>query len=456
MKKNFNLFVTLLFLFSFNAQAFLTGGTGGGGGGAVDSVNGQTGVVVLTPVDIGAQDTITGAATTVTSSDLTASKAVVSNASGKILSSATSSTEIGYVAGVTSAIQTQLDAKQATITGAATSIASSNLTASRATVSDGSGKVAAATTTSTEIGYVNGVTSAIQTQLNAKGALTKTTLYTSSDTWHKASGAKWVCIYLVGGGGQAGSGAVGANGNGSAKCGGGSGAAGMFVQGCFDAAILDADVTVTIGAGGTSSNGQTADSTNGQDGVIGGDTSFGNFLKAPGGGRGRGGTIGATCTGTAGTATASTSSPWNFAQFAGVSASTTGLVGASPSNSQFLSPNSGASGGGLTTADAISNGAVGGAIGSIFSTNQTAAGGAAGAAAPANAGDGNSVALFTGFYMGSGGGSSRSSTSQNSGNGGAGALFGGGGGGSGAANNTHDSGNGGAGANGGMLVVEFF
>lgn len=43
-------------------------------------------------------------------------------------------------------------------------------TANRALVSDGSGFVSAATTTSTEIGYVNGVTSAIQTQLNAKVA----------------------------------------------------------------------------------------------------------------------------------------------------------------------------------------------------------------------------------------------------------------------------------------------
>jgi hypothetical protein len=42
------------------------------------------------------------------------------------------------------------------------------LTVSRALVSDGSGVVSVATTTSTEIGYVNGVTSAIQTQLNAK------------------------------------------------------------------------------------------------------------------------------------------------------------------------------------------------------------------------------------------------------------------------------------------------
>jgi hypothetical protein len=42
------------------------------------------------------------------------------------------------------------------------------LTASRAMVTDGSGYPSAATTTATEIGYVNGVTSSVQTQLDAK------------------------------------------------------------------------------------------------------------------------------------------------------------------------------------------------------------------------------------------------------------------------------------------------
>jgi hypothetical protein len=77
-------------------------------------------------------------------------------------------TEFGYLDGVTSAIQTQIDAKQATITGGATSIVSSNLTASRALASDGSGKVAVSSVTSTELGYVSGVTSAIQTQIDTK------------------------------------------------------------------------------------------------------------------------------------------------------------------------------------------------------------------------------------------------------------------------------------------------
>lgn len=51
-----------------------------------------------------------------------------------------SATELGYLDGVTSAVQTQLNAKQAVVSG----------------VND------------TEIGYLDGVTSAIQTQLNAK------------------------------------------------------------------------------------------------------------------------------------------------------------------------------------------------------------------------------------------------------------------------------------------------
>jgi len=76
----------------------------------------------------------------------------------------------------TSGLQTALDSKQATITGAATSITSSNLTASRALVSDGSGKVAVSPVTSTELGYLDGVSSLIQTQLDAKqDSLTLTT-----------------------------------------------------------------------------------------------------------------------------------------------------------------------------------------------------------------------------------------------------------------------------------------
>lgn len=57
------------------------------------------------------QDTITGAASTITSSNLTANRALISNASGKVAVSAVTSTQLGYLSGVTSSIQTQLNNK---------------------------------------------------------------------------------------------------------------------------------------------------------------------------------------------------------------------------------------------------------------------------------------------------------------------------------------------------------
>ena len=114
---------------------------------------------------------IAGAISSVLTADLTASRALVSGSGGKIEVSAVTSTELGYVDGVTSAIQTQLDAKQATITGSASTIDTESLTADRAVISNGSQKIAVSDVTSTELGYLDGVTSAIQTQLDAKAAL---------------------------------------------------------------------------------------------------------------------------------------------------------------------------------------------------------------------------------------------------------------------------------------------
>ena len=89
----------------------------------------------------------------------------------KIADGTVSDTEFQHLNGVSSAIQTQINAKQATITGAASTIASSNLTASRALQSNGSGKVEVSAVTTTELGHVSGVSSAIQTQLNGKLAV---------------------------------------------------------------------------------------------------------------------------------------------------------------------------------------------------------------------------------------------------------------------------------------------
>ena len=52
--------------------------------------------------------------------------------------------------------QKDLKSKQATITGAATTVTSSNLTGNRALISNSSGKIAVSTTTSAELGYLEG------------------------------------------------------------------------------------------------------------------------------------------------------------------------------------------------------------------------------------------------------------------------------------------------------------
>lgn len=57
------------------------------------------------------QTTITGAATTITENDLTISRALISNSNGKVAVSEVTSTELGYLSGVTGAIQTQLNTK---------------------------------------------------------------------------------------------------------------------------------------------------------------------------------------------------------------------------------------------------------------------------------------------------------------------------------------------------------
>lgn len=65
-------------------------------------------------------------------------------------------------------VQTALASKQDTVVGGASTITEDNLTASRALVSNSSGKVAVSDVTSTELGYLDGVTSNVQTQLSRK------------------------------------------------------------------------------------------------------------------------------------------------------------------------------------------------------------------------------------------------------------------------------------------------
>ena len=81
-------------------------------------------------------------------------------------------------------LQTQLDSINTSLqnkvglsdlSGAISTVKTSDLTANRALISNGSGKIAVSSVTSTQLGYVSGVTSAIQTQLNNKAALNSPT-----------------------------------------------------------------------------------------------------------------------------------------------------------------------------------------------------------------------------------------------------------------------------------------
>lgn len=126
------------------------------------------------------QPVITGAASSVTNIDLSASMAVISDSSGKIASSANvSDVELSRLDGITSSVQNQIDSnanslsnridtKQPVIIGAASSVTNINLSASMAVISDSSGKIASSAQVSdVELGRLDGVTSSVQSQLDA-------------------------------------------------------------------------------------------------------------------------------------------------------------------------------------------------------------------------------------------------------------------------------------------------
>jgi len=147
-----------------------------GGGGGVSSVSGTSPINVadgladaIVSIDNAAADGATKGAASFTAADFNATTGNISidYTNGQ----AASTTLKGFL---TNTDWNTFNSKAATATGAITTFYSSNATASRAIVSDGSGKLASSTTTATEIGYVNGVTSAIQTQLNARLTTTLT------------------------------------------------------------------------------------------------------------------------------------------------------------------------------------------------------------------------------------------------------------------------------------------
>lgn len=112
--------------------------------------------------------TITGAASTITLSNLASNIVVVSDAGGKIANSAITTIELGYLHGVTSNVQAQLNTKQPTVTGAAQTITTSNLTASRVMVTDANGQASNNIVTVTQLQSLANVTGDVQAQLAGK------------------------------------------------------------------------------------------------------------------------------------------------------------------------------------------------------------------------------------------------------------------------------------------------
>lgn len=139
---------------------------------------------------IDAQHTITGGASTIASADLNPNFALMSDGNGKVAVSTVTAIELGYVGGVTSSLQAQLNAKQDPITGGASTVTLTNLGVSAALASDAGGKIVVSPTTATELGYVSGVTSSLQTQIDSK---------TATSALSAASGAGLVSISAISG-----------------------------------------------------------------------------------------------------------------------------------------------------------------------------------------------------------------------------------------------------------------
>ena len=134
----------------------------------VTSVNSKTGAVVLTQDDVGDGTTYVRTHNDFTDAlktQINTNKHNIAMAEGDIDGL---QTDVGTLKTNVNNVQTALNSKQDTVVGGASTITEDNLTASRALVSNSSGKVAVSTVTSTELGYLDGVTSNVQTQLDKK------------------------------------------------------------------------------------------------------------------------------------------------------------------------------------------------------------------------------------------------------------------------------------------------
>lgn len=299
---------------------------------------------------------------------------------------------------------------------------------------------------------------------------------TGVNTWTKPANAKWVEVIVIGAGGGGGGGQGNATSNQRASGNGGGG--GAVARMTFRASDLGATETATVGAGGSGGAGSTSGGTPGA-GTDGGASTFGSWLYAGGGGKGRDGLTGASGGGGGLTTSAvsnvaglpsSSSQTSMIGGFAGsgVNAPSNGFstewggasgagagVGAnsgSGGSSVFAGPGGGA-GANMNNTNTVFNATAGGANLSYVAGGGGALGG--NGASGTNGTDGSANTVGKQGLCGQGGGGGGAGTSSAGGNGGNGGLPAGGGGGGGAGTSAA-GGNGGTGGNGIIKVITYF
>lgn len=307
-------------------------------------------------------------------------------------------------------------------------------------------------------------------------------IFTANGTWTKPTNAKTVQVVCIGAGGGGGSGTSTSS---ALNVGGGSGGGGGSVSTIIlDASSVGATVSVTVGSGGVG-GAQVSGNTNGNNGGNGTESTFGNWLRASGGGGGLGNSASAV-TGGGGASTLT-----NASGFTGGTPTTTNTAslsgqGITPTtgNADGLCSEWGGASGGGAPGSGVNDGKAGGS--SIFAAPGGGGGGSASGSAGGNGGAGGTTMSYTAGggssggtggvgsgvaggngtagvvnatldrgYAGSGGGGGGGAYNENGGTGGAGAI-GSGGGGGGASFATGAGWHSGAGGDGGRGEVRVY